>query len=376
MSVRLILGTMTIGPSIGNNHADGKHGKLPYWCQTPPDVARAQLKALCSSDAALVKDGPEKGKVMIDTASVYQNWHTEKVLGDIISSDPELRSKLSIHTKANAALLPYRSLSKESVLYQANGSLERLQVKCIDIYYLHGPDIKTPIDDTLQAISELHIAGKIKEFGLSNYPAWKVVDIYYRCEKMGIVKPTVYQGVYNALTRSVEFEGFPSFREFGIRSYHYNPLAGGLLTGKYSTVNDKDKGGRFGKESPISGKMYSARYWHQQYFDALQLIRSACESEGIEMTAASMRWCMHHSVLSGAHYDGLIFGCSSLAHCEQNLQSAAGGPLPDSIVSAFDQAWRLTSHAATAYFRGYGTQPGLSDTFLKKFQSNIPNSKL
>eukprot|EP00463_Aulacantha_scolymantha_P001174 TRINITY_DN1832_c0_g1_i1.p1 TRINITY_DN1832_c0_g1~~TRINITY_DN1832_c0_g1_i1.p1 ORF type:complete len:95 (-),score=13.69 TRINITY_DN1832_c0_g1_i1:412-696(-) len=94
------------------------------------------------------------------------------------------------------------------------------------------------------------------------------------------------------------------------------------------------------------------------------------------MVAAAMRWCMHHSVLSGAHYDGLIFGCSSLAQCEQNLQAVAAGPLPISIVNAYDQAWQLTSHASTSYFRGYGTQPGLSDTFLKKFQSNIPNSKL
>jgi len=376
MSVRVILGTMTIGPAIGNSHDDGKYAPLKFWCQTPPDVARAQLKALCSSDVALVKDGPEKGKMMIDTASAYQNWQTEKVLGDIISSDPELRAKLSIHTKANAGILPYRSLSKESVLFQANESLKRLQVKCIDIYYLHGPDIKTPINDTLAAIKELHLAGKIKEFGLSNYPAWKVVDIYYRCEKMGIVKPTVYQGVYNALTRSIEFEAFPSFRELGIRSYHYNPLAGGLLSGKYSTISDKDKGGRFGKTGPFGGKMYSDRYWNQQYFDALEIIRLACESEGIGMAAAAMRWCMHHSVLSGAHYDGLIFGCSTLAHCEQNLQAVAEGPIPKSIVDAFDQAWQLTSHIAFKYFRGYGTQAGISDTFLKKFQPNIPNSKL
>eukprot|EP01050_Picozoa_sp_SAG11_P020864 SAG11_NODE_3599_length_2346_cov_3.414775_3_plen_172_part_00 len=141
--------------------------------------------------------------------------------------------------------LPHRSLSKDSVLYQCAGSLERLQVEAIDIYYLHGPDIDTDIDETLEAIGELHKAGKIGahelrhglcaiyqnpssaatagrtsqapirssrnhmcavEFGLSNYPAWKVVDIFYRCRARGIVPPTVYQGCYNALTRSMEFE--------------------------------------------------------------------------------------------------------------------------------------------------------------------------
>ena len=125
-------------------------------------------------------------------------------------------------------------------------------------------------------IGELHAAGKIIEFGLSNFPAWKVADIYYRCKAKGVVVPTVYQGCYNALTRSMEFEAAACFRELGIRSYHFNPLAGGMLSGKYSGIDDSLKdSGRFGSASPISGAGYSARYWHQQYFDALEGIRAA-----------------------------------------------------------------------------------------------------
>lgn len=77
--VRIVLGTMTFGPAVGNAHIDGKYNPLPAYCQTPPSCAKAQLLALLNSPAALVEDGPEKGKCLIDTASAYQNGFTEKV---------------------------------------------------------------------------------------------------------------------------------------------------------------------------------------------------------------------------------------------------------------------------------------------------------
>lgn len=101
--VRIILGTMTIGPAIGNAHANGSVNALPAFCQTPPSAAHSQLLALVSSARALVKSGPEAGKVMIDTASAYQNGCTEEVLGDLISSDPTLRGKISIHVSRRAS---------------------------------------------------------------------------------------------------------------------------------------------------------------------------------------------------------------------------------------------------------------------------------
>ena len=88
--VRVVLGTMTMGPAVGNAHVDGTHTAMKSWCQTPPDVAALQLKALFACPHACVKGGPEDGKVLVDTASAYQNWQTEKVLGAIFAADPEL----------------------------------------------------------------------------------------------------------------------------------------------------------------------------------------------------------------------------------------------------------------------------------------------
>lgn len=372
--VRVILGTMTFGPAVGNAHI-AANSPLKMWCQTPPDVARAQLNALANTPHAIVQSGPEQGKVLLDTAIVYQDQHTEKVLGQIFKADPELRAKFSIHTKANKFMAPHRSLSKESILHQASLSLSSLQIDRIDIYYLHGPDINTDIESTLDGIHTLHQEGKIGEFGLSNYPAWKVADIWHRCRARKMVLPTVYQGAYNAITRSVEFEGTPCFRELGIRSYHYNPLAGGLLTGKYEGIESSLKdSGRFGKESPIGGDLYSARYWKKQIFDALEIIRAACEKEGVSMAAAALRWLLHHSVLSGHHGDGLIFGASSLENCLNNLEALRQGPLSPALVDAYDQAWKTCSPVSASYFRDYGTAPGICDTFLLKFQDFVPKS--
>eukprot|EP00808_Paulinella_micropora_P015491 g11393.t1 len=371
--VRVVLGTMTMGPAIGKDHCDGSVTDMPMWAQTPPSVAFAQLKAFTGCAEAVVRSGPEQGKYLIDTAFIYQNGCTEKVLGDLLTKHPQLRSCVSIHTKANAMCKPYRSLSKASILDQAHKSLKNLQVSTIDIYYLHSPDIKTPIDDSLDAIDQLHKEGKIQEFGLSNYPAWKVALIWARCKERKMVLPTVYQGLYNALSRGIELEGFPCFRELGIRSYHFNPLAGGILSGKHKDMESELKErSRFGKESPISGPLYSERYWKKPIFDALAILRKACDACELPMAEASLRWLLHHSCLSGAHNDGIIIGASSLEHCEANLEALKAGPLPQSVVDAFDEAWAVCRPVSSSYFRGYGTDSGNVDLFLKMHQEYVP----
>lgn len=89
------------------------------------------------------------------------------------------------------------------------------------------------IEDTLAEVNELYKEGKFKSLGLSNFQAWEVAHIYHTCKANGYVTPTVYQGMYNAITRDVEKELLPCLRKLGISFYAYNPLAGGILTGKH-----------------------------------------------------------------------------------------------------------------------------------------------
>ena len=98
-------------------------------------------------------------------------------------------------------------------------------------FYLHAPDHETPLAETLKACDELHKSGKFKELGLSNYAAWQVSEVMNLCKSNNWVKPTVYQGMYSAITRAVEAELFPCLRYYGIRFYAFSPLGGGILTG-------------------------------------------------------------------------------------------------------------------------------------------------
>jgi aflatoxin B1 aldehyde reductase len=335
---------------------------------------------------------------------------TESTLGQIFDMFPSLGRSLHIASKASPRVGPHFSLSKQSVIDQCDTSLEKLGVDCIELFYLHSPDIKTDLSDTLDGVEELHKAGKIEEFGLSNYPAWAVVDIWHRCKARGMVLPTVYQGRYNALSRDLEREIVPVAREFGLRLHIYNPLAGGLLSGRYSCLEDvlSARNGRFseefdsafGSDSKAGTVTYRSRYAKAGVFDGLDIMRKACapaggdaemaeptlvedttsvvdgrqvrlivtesaekRQTGLDMGNIALRWLIHHSCL--ARGDSIILGVSKNTHLVANLAAWQGGPLDAPLVEACEAAWQVARSACEPYFDGYGEAPGSSDAFLK-----------
>jgi len=258
--------------------------------------------------------------------------------------------------------------------------MQRLGVDCMDIYYLHQADAKTDIADTLQGIKELHEQGKFKEFGLSNFPAWMVADIWHRCKDMGMVLPTVYQGMYNVITRALEPAVVAVCREYGLRLFAYNPLAGGLLSGRYATMQDMQNAteGRFSSEFDNAfskkfkaGKLYQLRYSKQPIFDGIGVLMKALEEvnagkpaeEKITMVDVALRWMLHHSYLIKG--DGIILGFSKTHQLQANLAAWHGGPLPQQLVEACDLAWEMAKPVAESYFRGLGVQPGGIEIFLE-----------
>ena len=152
--------------------------------------------------------------------------------------------------------------------------------------------------------------------------------------------------MYNAITRSVEQELVPALRTLGMRFLVFNPLAGGLLTGKHDFSKPPQEG-RF-----KDNDMYLKRFWNATYFDALHGISEACAAANISMIDASIGWLKHHSALASEHKDGIIIGCSSIRHLTANLATCQEvGPLPESIVAAFEQAWKTTQPCCPKYFR-------------------------
>lgn len=270
----------------------------------------------------------------LDTARVYNQGKSEETLGLVA----EAAGGLTIATKAPG--FSPGSLTYDKVISNCNASLQALQQSTIDLYYFHGPDRQTPIEESCSAINELHRIGKIGAFGISNYKADEVQSIYDLCSSKGWITPSVYQGGYNGLARGGETLLFPTLRKLGIAFYAFSPLAGGFF-GK-STASLRNPG-------PES-RMQQMQAFQQMYVNDTSLalhdqLQVVCEKEGIAIKAAALRWLMHHSILG--ENDGVILGGSSEEQMEENVRACEEGPLPKSVIEMFEKLWRSWSEEET-----------------------------
>ncbi|GKZ23201.1 hypothetical protein AbraIFM66951_000711 [Aspergillus brasiliensis] len=295
----------------------------------------------------------EHGHDEIDTARLYGGGSSEQMLTAL---DWQKGRKLVMGTK----LYPnYIRAAKGAESYSHRPedirrglikSLQALNTDKIDLFYLHGPDRQTPYEDTLREINALYQEGLFNRFGISNFMSWEVAQICEICQKNGWIKPTVYQGIYNALQRSIEPELMPCLRFYGISLYAFQPLAGGFLTGRYHRDQSEfEAGSRFDPKG-MQGTLHHARYWNDAYFDALDLLRAAAEKYDLTVGEIAMRWLKHHSELSAQRDDAIIIGASSVHHLEQNLKDLESGPLPDDVVATVEKAWLLAKGQAPKYW--------------------------
>ena len=149
--------------------------------------------------------------------------------------------------------------------------------------------------------------------------------------------------MYNAITRSIEAELIPACRRYGLDIVIYNPIAGGLFSGKYKTT-DIPTSGRYSDAVGPMGGMYRKRYFKDSTFKALQIVEPAVQKTGLTMVETALRWCLHHSALNvggldGKGNDGIIIGVSSFEQLEGNLKDCEKGPLPEEVLKALDEAW-------------------------------------
>ena len=228
--MKLILGTMTFGESVFR-----------------PDVD------------VFINAFLDAGYDELDTAYVYNDGNCEKFLGEVL---PGLKRPFKICTKVNPRITG--KLDAEAAYMQLSTSLERLTLPSVDTVFLHFPDPATPVESVLSAMAEMHNQGKFKELGLSNYPAWMVAEVWHICDQHGWVKPTVYEGVYNPLTRGAEQELNDCLNHYGLRFYAYNPTMGGMLTGRYKSVDEAPTDGRFTHRPGYQGKywmFFASTFW-------------------------------------------------------------------------------------------------------------------
>ncbi len=290
----------------------------------------------------MVTEFKANGHTELDTAFVYQNGGTERLLGDLNRKGQLDNCFLAGKVNPNDG----RGLGAASIAEQLNTSLERLGANSVDLLYLHMPDLETPIATTLEAIQTHYQAGKFKRLGLSNYAAWQVAEVAELCRKNDWVEPSVYQGMYNALTRDVERELFSCLENYNISFYAFNPLAGGLLTGKYQSVDTNPESGRF---ATFEG--YPERYWKPDYFAVVSAFKEACQSADIKPAAAAIRWLVHHSNLIDDDTHGIILGASSMEQFRENLLACEEGPLSQNVLDSLDAGWDVVRPNCMKYFR-------------------------
>ena len=239
----------------------------------------------------IIESAREAGVNFIDTADVYADGESERIVGAALAGD---RERWVVATKVGGASSGTGRLARPSMMAAIEGSRQRLQMDCVDIYYLHQPDPETEIDETLETLGELIAGGTVRHFGISNYAGWEMADMVHRCRRLGVPQPVVCQPYYNILNRVAEVEVFPAARHFGIGAAVYSPLAGGLLTGKYRGAAGQDARGTRGDTR------YSEVEFHDASFDAARRIADYAEGRGMAPAHFATRWTIDHTDVTSA----------------------------------------------------------------------------
>lgn len=269
-----------------------------------------------------------EGINFIDTANVYQLGVAETMLGEAIRGK---RDQLVIATKVRGKMgegADESGLSKAAIFRALEDSLRRLQIDYVDLYYLHQPDYAVSIEETLGAMHELVKQGKVRYPATSNYSGWQVCEMIWTAGKNSFKPTYISQPMYNLLARGIEQEYLPMAKKYDVSIIAYNPLAGGMLTGKHNQAT-VPPGTRF-DQNP----MYQERYWHPANFAAVDKLKAAAEKAGRSLISVAFNWLLHHSAT-----DCVILGASKIDQLEQNLAACKEGALPPEVLSVCDEVW-------------------------------------
>lgn len=205
-----------------------------------PSVSRLCLGTMMFGDQT---DEAEAGRILdayfaaggnfIDTADAYASGRSEEMLGRLLGArgdDAVLATKVGNKV---GGVADSGGISPRWIAEAARQSLDRLQTKSIDLYYLHLDDNETPLDDVVGALGQLLADGKIKAWGFSNFRPWKIADLVHIADRLGVARPIAAQPYYHVLNRVIESDLLPACAHFDIGTVTYSPLARGVLTGKY-----------------------------------------------------------------------------------------------------------------------------------------------
>jgi 1-deoxyxylulose-5-phosphate synthase len=274
------------------------------------------------TSTAILDRAADGGIDFLDTSDAYPlggdlttQGRTEEILGRWLRG---MRDRFIVATKCFAPTGPAPfdgGNSRKHILSAIDASLRRLQTDYIDLYQLHGFDPETPIDETLQALDDIVRAGKARYVGCSNFLTYQLVRAIGRSETLGLARFDSVQPRYNLLFRQIEREMLPFCGEDGVGVISYNPIAGGLLSGKHSRSAPPAEGTRFTLGS--AGRMYQGRYWHDREFETINELTPIAEDAGVSLVTLAVAWVLANPVITSP-----IVGASRADQLDASLAAA------------------------------------------------------
>ena len=286
----------------------------------------------------------DAGINFIDTADMYVDGRTEEIVGKALK---EVRQSVVLATKVGA----WQSgpdvndigLSRKHIMDAIEGSLRRLGTDYIDIYYTHMPDNTTPIEETLRALDDLIRQGKVRYIGCSNYLAWQLCKTLWVSDNKNLARFDCIQPPYNLITRGIEDELLSLCTSEGVGVCVYNPMAGGLLSGKHDPNRPPPEDTRFGNKR--QGKSYTGRYWLPGNFEAVARFKKIAEKHGRSMPRFSLAWVLNNPAITS-----IICGANSIKQLEENV-GAVEITLTGEELKVCDEVWHQLRPPRFSYSR-------------------------
>ena len=277
-------------------------GTMTFGAETDEAEAHRQLDAYVAA-----------GGTFLDTADVYAGGESERIIGSWLAS--RRPADIMIATKARFAPPAGASgASRRGLTEGLEGSLRRLGVDSVDLFYVHGWDADTPVEESLTTLTELVAAGKIHRVGWSNTTGWQLQRILAVAERDGFVRPVVFQPQYNLLDRVIEWEVLPLCLESELAVCPWSPLGGGWLTGKYERDTPPTGATRLGEDPERGVEAYAkrnvARVW-----DIIEHAAAIAEEDGVWIGQVALRWLLRRPGVTS-----VLLGARTTEQLEQSLR--------------------------------------------------------
>ncbi|MCM0605868.1 MAG: aldo/keto reductase [Xanthomonadaceae bacterium] len=281
-----------------------------------------------SASKKMIKTAYDAGVNFFDNAEVYANGESERLMGQAFKDLDFGRDTYTVSSKVfwGGEKPTQVGLSCKHIRDACDAALKRLQVDYLDLFFCHRPDVYTPVEETVNAMSDLVRSGKILYWGTSEWGAQALTEAFGIAEKYNLVKPTMEQPQYNIFERDkVEGDYSPLFKTFGLGTTIWSPLASGLLSGKYANGIPKDS-----RVTLPGYEWLKARFESEEGAKKIeQTVRLGhiAKKLGTTLPRMSIAWCLKNPNVSS-----VILGASRVEQLEENLKSLADVKLLDGHV--------------------------------------------